>query len=81
MSGYVLHVCVDFFDDLIFSGPFDRERLGALFTAFRDAGMRRVYWVYTHRFDAGYLGRTPYARLGENATETFRRMGEGEEHG
>ncbi len=76
MPAYRLSVCVDFYDDLL-TGPFDQPRLHALLRAFREVGMTRVYWIYTHRQEgAGYLQCTPFARIAENARATYNRIGD-----
>jgi hypothetical protein len=73
--GFCLSVCVDFFDELIL-GSYDRARIAALFALFRDAGVRRVYWIYTHRFADGSWARCPWAGICENAAVTQGQIGE-----
>lgn len=74
-KGYLLSVCVDFPDELIVA-PFDRARMRIFLDFFRKLGVRRIYWIYTLKFEAGAFSPSAWLYLSENAERTFQAMGE-----
>lgn len=72
---YILSFCTDFTDELI-SIPFDRQYLKTMFSILRDWGMRRVYWIYTFRFEEGMFGCRTIKGRPENALQTYTNMGD-----
>lgn len=70
-----LSVCVDFLDELL-DRAFTEKDINALFRAFKSWGMTRIYWVYTHRHDNGYLSALPWAGIAENYNQTYDAIGE-----
>ena len=71
---FQLHVCVDFFDDLI-AAPFTREMFGALFGEFKSWGVARCDWMYYGGRKGGLWDFAPLG-VAEHAAATFENVGD-----